>query len=97
MLISLFVILLVGTFALQLLACVKGKNVLQRAIPVMVLCVLEVLCWILYFWAMAYMKETFGSTLSAWIAAVIVLFLMAADALAWLIWAIVKLVQKRRK
>lgn len=91
------IMMMIGIFVLQLVVCMKGKTALQRMIPLILLLVLEGICWLLYFWAMAYMKETFGSTLTAWVGAVIVLFLIAADGLAWLAWAVVRFAQKRRK
>lgn len=74
----LLVFLIVAVFALQLLVCLKGKTIRIRLLPLLALCAVEALCWIIYYFA----QQPWTAFLSGLCAAAVIL-LIAADGFAW--------------
>ena len=93
---AVFLIFCLAAFPVQLLLCFRARKLLIKAIPLVFLLVIILSCL-----CMAYRPGWIFSgedgRLAAFIAAYIGFFVLLADGAAWMIWGIVKFVQKRGK
>lgn len=96
MVLAIFLLLCAAVFPVQLFLCFRVRNVWIRMIP-LALAVFHIICCVV----VASVPENGLVQSDGQLAALIAMFIgfsaLAADALAWLIWAIVKGIQKRRK
>lgn len=93
MLLAVFSALCAAVFPVQLYLCLRCKKAVIKMIPLFF-----VLVWVIGCAATAglHLAQEDGR-LAAVIGCFIGFYVLVADGLAWLIWVIVKLVQKRRK
>lgn len=99
MIFSLAFVLMAVIFFLQLLLCRKGKRLWIRLIPLMLIVLGEIACVTAYALSVHMEqagKDVFGAAFAAVIYGILLLYLLAADALAWAVSAIVRFVQKRK-
>ncbi|MBQ8834026.1 MAG: hypothetical protein IJ001_03780 [Oscillospiraceae bacterium] len=84
-----------AVFAVQLVLCFKARGLWAKLLPLLAVAAADLLCWVVYFggfWA-----DVYGAAFAAFIYGVVLAMILALDGLAWGIWGVVKLVQKRRK
>ena len=96
MLLLLFLILCIGIFPVQLFLCFGKKPLWVRCIPTLVTLMIILGCFIMTVYPMEAFSGEDGR-LAAIIAMCIGCGSFVLDTLAWLVWGIVKLVQKLRK
>ena len=96
MLLALFLILCMGICPVQLFLLFGKKPFLVRYIPTLVLLAMIVGCWIMTVYPTGIFSGEDGR-LAAIIAMCIGCGALALDVFAWMIWGIVKLIQKLQK
>lgn len=96
MIILLVVIITLVIFPVQLWLCFKGKKRWQQILPIALAAGLDLVCWGAAF-ALKPLAYEDSSGLAAVILGFIMAYWVAAALLAWAVYGIVKLVQKRRK
>ena len=93
-------VLILGVFCVQLLFCFRVRRPLLRWLPVLAVLLGEALCWAAFglcIWMERAGKGIYGGAFAAYIYGLILLAMLTGAILAWLVWAAVKFVQKRRK
>ena len=99
MMFSFAFVLMAVVFFLQLLLCRMGKRRWLRWIPPVLIIMGEIACVAAYGLSV-YLEQTgkdvFGAAFAAVIYGILLLYLLAADVLAWAVSAIVRFVQKRK-
>ena len=96
MLLALFLILCIGICPVQVFLCFSKKTFWVRCIPTLVILVIILGCLIMTVYPLGVFAGEDGR-LAAIIAMCIGCGALALDAFAWLIWGVVKLIQKLRK
>lgn len=96
-----FAFVLMGVvFIMQLLLCLKAKRLWSKLLPLILVALGELAC-IGTYWVSMHMeqagKHAFGTVFAAVIYGILMVYLLAADAAAWAVSAIVRFVQKRKK
>ena len=91
----LFLIFAALGFGVQLVLCFRVKTNWLRWLPAVCLLVLDAVCWAVYL--LELFPDRYGAAFAAGIYGFLLLWLLGAVLLAWGIWAIVKVSQKRRK
>lgn len=100
MMFSMVLVLISVVFAVQLLLCFSAKRTWVKLIPTILIGLGELACGVVYAVSMyldSLGEGVYGAAFAAVIYTVVLLIVQAGDALAWLIFAIVRNVQKRRK
>lgn len=100
MIFSFAFVLIAVVFVAQLLLCRKAKQFWCKMIPLVLIALGELACLIAYMVSVNMEqagKDVFGAAFAAVIYGMLLLYLLAADAVAWAVSAIVSFVQKRRK
>ena len=89
-------VLLLGSAVLltQLVFCFYAKKLWIKLLPVGLALIMDVICWGLYF--IGAFSEVYGGDFTAFIYGIVLLMVAAMAGMAWGIYGIVKLVQKRR-
>ena len=95
MMLPMFVVLGVTVFITQLIFCLYAKREWVKWLPVGITGALCVICWLLYF--LGAVSHRYGAELAVWIYGIVLLMVTAIACFAWVIYSIVKVVQKRRK
>ena len=100
MVFSVLLFIFVGVFVLQLILCLKAKNLLIKLIPGLIILAAELVCIAAYAVSMYQEKigeGIYGAAFAAVIYAIVNLILLAGDLVAWAISGLVNYVQKKRK
>lgn len=95
MVLSLFILLAAAGFALQLTLCIQARRKWIKLAPVSLILVMDAACWIAYF--LDIFSEIYDAAFASFVYGVILLLVLAVDLLAWVVYGIVKLIQKRKK
>lgn len=95
MVFPLFMLLAIAAFLTQLFFCFAAKKLWIKLLPLCLAGVLDALCWLVYFFGM--FSEIYGGDFAAFIYGIVLLVMAGVSVLAWLVYGIVKLVQKQRK
>ena len=96
MFIPLALILAIAFFAVQLLLCFKGKNKWAKRSILLIGIAGELILWLCFLASPDPMLEP-GIAFTAYILAAVGLIWLAAMLLAWVVYGVVKTIQKRRK
>ena len=100
MMYGIVLVLIAVIFAAQLMLCFSGKKNFVKLVPVMLIGIGEVVCGVVYL-VSSYLDSIgegiYGAPFAAVIYAIVLLIMLAGDGMAWLIWAIVKSAQNKRK
>ena len=84
-------------WVLQLVLCFRGRRMLLKLLPLILGGVLDAVCWLVLLVDSRWACLPYGAGMSAYILGLLILLWLAAAVFAWLIYGIVKGVQKRRK
>lgn len=82
-------------FAVQLVLCFAKKPGWVRVLPLALTAVAEAVCWGLYLGGC--FSEIYGAAFAFYIYGVVLAVVLGGEVLAWGIYGIVKVIQKRRK
>ena len=100
MLFSFVYVLMAAVFLVQLLLCRRAKRIGVRLTPLVLIVLGEIICAAAY-GVSAHMeqagKDIHGAAFAAVIYAILLLYLLAADTAAWVVSAVVRFVQNRKK
>lgn len=96
MFLALFLLFCAAVFPVQLYLCFRRSKLWIRCIPLVCILVLILACLVFTF-RPGWIFSGEDGRLAAFIAAYIGFYVLLADGVAWMIWGIVKFVQKRRK
>ena len=96
MLLAVFLIICAAVFTVQLLLCFQTHSLWKKSIPLVCIQLFIVACLIFVF-RPGWIFSGEDGRLAALIAAFIGFQVLLVDIMAWIIWAIVNFVQKRRK
>lgn len=97
---GLAVLLVAGAFCIQFLLCFRAKRSWIRWMPVCILLGLELLmaaAFLVCMWLDRTGHGIYGGAFAAYIYGLILIAALAGTLTAWLIWAVVKCIQKFRK
>ena len=100
MLFSFVFVLMAVVFLVQLLLCLKARKLwIRLSLPVL-LGLAELTCLSVYV-ASILMEQTgkdlYGAGYAAVVYAILLAYLAALDAVAWIIWAVIRFIQNRKK
>ena len=95
MLLPMFCLLITAVFITQLIFCFYARKLWIKLLPLFMPAGADILCWGMYFFGT--FSHIHGGDFAAYIFGLIFLYMIAASGLAWGIYGIVKVVQKRRK
>lgn len=82
-------------FCLQLVFCFKAERRWIRCGLLFMTALGDLACWILY--AAGGFSEIFGAAFAFYIYGMVLTLALGAELLAWILYAVVKYIQKRRK
>lgn len=100
MLFSFVFVLMAVVILVQMLLCLKARKLWCRLSLPVLLGLGELACLATYFLSILMEqtgKDVFGMGFAAVIYAVMLAYLAAADAAAWIIWAVIRYIQNRKK
>lgn len=94
------VLLILAAFCVQLLFCFRVRKRMLRWIPVVLLLLGELVCAAVFVISVVMEqagKGIYGAGFAAFIYGIILFAALLGTAFAWLLWGIVRFIQKRRK
>lgn len=97
---GLALLLVGGAFCIQLLCCFRGKKLWIKWLPAGILVVLETAVaagFLVCLWLERTDQGIYGGAFAAYLYSLMLLAALAGTLTAWLIWIVMKVVQKRRK
>ena len=94
MVLPMVLLLGIAVFLTQLVFCFYARKLWIKVLPVVLALGMDAACWICYF--LGIFSEVYGGDFAAFIYGIILLLVAAMAGIAWGIFGIVKLVQKRK-
>lgn len=94
MVLPMVLLLGIAVFVTQLVFCFYAKRLWIKLLPVVPALGMDAICWGLYF--AGTFSEVYGGDFAAFIYGIVLLLMASMAGIAWGIYGIVKLVQKRR-